>query len=61
MQSKLIEDTIANLSATSTALDKYCNDPKHYNSYTAQLLERLSWDLHKHANELREINYLYGV
>jgi hypothetical protein len=54
-----LDQAIANIDATSEALEKYCNDPKNYNSYASQLLEHMSWELHKQANELKEINYLY--
>lgn len=57
----VINDAVANITATSVALEKYCNDPKNYNSYTAELLERMACELHKQATELKEINYLYGV
>lgn len=55
----IIEQAIANIAATSGALEKYCNDPKNYNSYAAKLLEHMSWELHRKANELKEINQLY--
>jgi len=57
----VIDDAVSNIAATSEALERFCQDPKNYNSYTAQLLERMAWELHKQANELKEINYLYGV
>jgi hypothetical protein len=59
MDKNIIEQAITNMTSTSEAIEKYCNDPKNYNSYAAQLLERMSWDLQKQANELKEINYLY--
>lgn len=59
MNANIIEQAIANIASTSEALEKYCNDPKHYNSYASELLEKMSWELNKQANELREINYLY--
>lgn len=59
MNANIIEDAIANISATSEALEKYCSDPRNYNSCTAHLLEHMSWELHRQANELREINQLY--
>jgi len=55
-----VEKAIANIAATSEALEKYCNDPKNYNSYASHLLESMCWELHKQANDLREINNLYG-
>jgi hypothetical protein len=55
-----VEQAIANIAATSEALEKYCNDPKSRCSpYAANLLERMAWELHKQANDLAEINYLY--
>lgn len=60
MENKIIEEAIANMASTSKALDKFCNDPKNYNSYGASLLEKMSWELHKQANELKEFNNNYG-
>lgn len=60
MEDKVISDAIANMAATSQALDKFCNDPKNCNSYGAQLLEQMSWELHKQASELKEFQYTYG-
>ncbi len=60
MDKSPVELAIANIAATSEALEKYCNDPKNRISpYAANLLERMSWELHKQANDLAEINYLY--
>ena len=56
----IIEEAIANISSTSLALEKYCSDPKNFNSCSFLLLEQMSWELHKHANDLREFNYNYG-
>ena len=60
MENTIIDEAIANIASTSAALEKYCNDPKNYNSYGSQLLEQMSWELHKQANELKEFQYLYG-
>ena len=59
MENQVIEEAIANMASTSAALEKFCNDPKNYNSYGAQLLENMSWELHKQANELKEFQYMY--
>lgn len=60
MNQNVIQEAIANIAATSEALEKYCNDPnRHCSPYAAHLLERMSWELHKQADELEEINYLY--
>lgn len=61
MENNIIEEVIANMASTSDALDKFCNDPKNYNSYGSQLLEQMSWELHKQANDLREFQYRYGL
>ena len=55
-----IEEAIANIASTSKALEAYCNDPKNYNSFGSELLERMSWELHKQANDLKEFQYTYG-
>ncbi len=61
MNVNVIEEAIANMASTSQALEKYCNDPKNYNSYGSQLLEQMSWELHKKSNDLKEFQYHYGV
>ncbi len=61
MKNAILEEAIANMSLTSKALEKVCNDPKHYNSYFAQVLERMSWELHKQASDLREFQSSYGI
>jgi hypothetical protein len=60
-KNNVINDAVANIAATSQALEKYCNAADNHNSYSSQLLERMAWELHKQANELKEINYRYGV
>jgi hypothetical protein len=60
MENKVISDAIANMAATSEALDKFCNDPKNFSTYGSQLLEQMSWELHKQASELKEFEYMYG-
>jgi len=59
-EKNVIEEAIVNIASTSAALEKYCNDPKNYNSYASQILEKMSWELHKQANELKELKYNYG-
>jgi hypothetical protein len=60
MDKNIIEEAIANIASTSKAIEKYCNDPNNRCSpYAANLLEQMSWELHKQANDLAEINYLY--
>jgi len=61
MENTIIEEAIANIASTSQALEKYCNDPKNYNSYGAHLIEQMSWELHKQANQLKEFQYQYGA
>ena len=60
MNTNIIEEACANIASISEMIEKYCNDPKtRCSPFAANLLERMAWELHKHANELREINYLY--
>jgi hypothetical protein len=61
MKNQIIEEAIANIASTSAALEKVCNDPKNYNAYGYEILERMSWELYKHSNELRELQYMYGL
>jgi hypothetical protein len=61
MTNAVIKEAIANIASTSQALEKYCNDPKNYNSYGASLLEQMSWELHKQAADLEEFSYHYGL
>ena len=56
-----IKEAIANIASTSKALENYCNDPKNYNSYGSQLIEQMSWELHRQANQLKEYQYQYGA
>ena len=57
----IINEAIANMASTSAALERFCHDPKNYNSFGAQLLENMSRELCKQANDLKEIQYMYGV
>lgn len=60
MSTRIVEEAIANIAAASKALEKYSNDPhRSCSAYAANLLERVSWDLHKQAENLREINYYH--
>lgn len=60
MENTIIQEAIANIASTSEALEKYCNNPKNYNSYGSQLLEQMSYELYKQANELKEFQCRYG-
>lgn len=60
MERNVIQEAIDNIAYTSSAIQKFCNDPESRCSpYAANLLERMSWELHKQADALEEINYLY--
>jgi hypothetical protein len=60
MENTVIKEAIANMASTSAALEKFCNDPKNYNSFGSQMLEHMSWELSKQASQLKEIDYMYG-
>ncbi len=55
------KDVIKNLETMSQALEKVANSPQHYNSEYAIYLERMSWEMHKQANDIREIEYLFDL
>jgi|GEM_PF-2484241 len=61
MKNHVINDAIANLASTSAALENLCNDPKNYNTYSSLLLEQMSWEIHKQANDLKALQEIYGV
>jgi hypothetical protein len=60
MNENVIAEAIANIASTSVALEKFCSDPKNYNSFGSQLIEQMSWELHKQANDLKELQYMFG-
>lgn len=56
----IVEQAIANIAATSEALEKYSRNVNNFCSpFTANLLERMSWELHRKASDLAEMNYAY--
>ena len=55
------KQAIENLRMMSTALENAANKPENYNTPYAQHLEDISYEMFKHANQLQEIDYLYGV
>ena len=56
-----ISEAIKNLETSTQALDKFVNNPEHYNSVYSTYLEVISWEMHKHANELKQIQDQYGM
>lgn len=54
-------EAINNLELMSEALEKAASKPENYNTEWAYYLEQMSWSLHRHANELRDIEYMFGV
>ena len=59
IHTNIINEAIANIASTSEALEKFSNDPKNYNSAGAELLEQMSWELYKQANDLRSLQHLF--
>lgn len=55
-----VNEAISNLNLMSDALEKFANRKEIFNSDYAMYLEQLSWEMSKHANDLAEINYIYG-
>jgi hypothetical protein len=53
------KEAIRNLDLMSVALEKVANKPENYNTDWAYYLEQMSWSLYKHANELRDLEYLF--
>jgi hypothetical protein len=55
------KDAIQNLKVMSEVLEKAANKPENYNSNYGSYLEQMSWEMHRMSNELKELNYMYGV
>ena len=51
---------IENLQLLSQELERAANSPKVYNTEFAYYLELMSFEMHKQANELKEMAYLFG-
>lgn len=51
-------EAVTNLELISSALEQAANKPENYNTDWAYYLEQMSWQMQKHANELRTIEYL---
>lgn len=56
-----LHDAIRSLETSTQAIDKFLDDPKNYNSIYAHYLESISWEMHKQTNELKELQYRYGI
>lgn len=54
-----ITTAISNLTMTMEVLDRACNDEKNFNTELGHILEQMSYEALKFANELKEIRYLY--
>lgn len=52
---------INNLELISAALEKAANAPQNYNSEFAFHLERMSWEMHKQANELKALTHFFDA
>jgi len=55
------KEAIKNLETMSLELGKEANNPKNYNSEFSHYLEVMSFEMHKYANELREMEYTFSV
>jgi hypothetical protein len=52
---------ISNLRQMSQVLDSEANKTNNYNSAWASYLENISFELHKQANELEQLEYNFGI
>lgn len=52
---KDISLAIKNLENASHVLEKMANSEENYNATYSGYLENISWEMHKYANDLREI------
>ncbi len=61
MKNKEMIAASANIVATAKALENFINEPKHYNSFGASLVEEIVRQLEIQASNIREIEYMYGA
>ena len=54
-------EAIENLRTMSAALDRCANKPENYNTQWAQYLEQMSFEMHKQANDLSQIAYMFDL
>ena len=55
------KNAISNLESISKALDTYANNYDGDDAHWIYHLEQMSWMLQKQANELKDIEYLFGM
>lgn len=55
------KQAIENLRIMSATLENAANRPENYNTPYSQYLENISYEMFKHANQLQELDYLYGI
>lgn len=55
------KEAISNLELMSETLDKFANRPENFNTDWAFYLEQMSWQMHKHANELRDLESQFSM
>jgi hypothetical protein len=55
------KQVITDLQRLSQTLSETANAPENYNSDWAQYLENMSFELYKQANEIRELEYRFGI
>lgn len=56
-----IDLAICNLEKTRDALLRISEDDKNYNTFWGETLYSMGWALHRHAQDLKENHYLYGM
>ncbi len=55
------KQVITDLQKLSQTLSETANAPENYNTDWAQYLENMSFELFKHANEIRDLEYQFGI
>lgn len=56
-----IEQAIQNLRSISGVLDKCANRPENIQTKWAEHLEQMAWEMNRHANGLKELNYMFDL
>ncbi len=56
-----ISEAVQNLDAAINILDQHANNPQNYNDLYAIHFEKISWEIYRQMNEIKDISNRYGV
>jgi len=54
-----MREAITNLEKTIEVIDRVSNEDKHFNTEYGFMLQQLSFEMYRSAQQLKEMDYLY--